>query len=188
MSRSLIESAYSINNIEHIYLRDNSEQLNSFVDVEPGNYPPRMDFEVYTHNLKKDDVFILKFDDGGRATFAVNNKEVKIIDIFLKNDFQGQSILKNIVAALRVYISKDYPTVKFITLNSLNTGIIAWHKMNFEFYNKLDKMGIRNVLSNHLQRKVDLKDLTKDEIENNNCYEVLARNNYTSIPMFLKVK
>lgn len=53
MSRSLIESAYSINNIEHIYLRDNSEQLNSFVDVEPGNYPPRMDFEVYTHNLKK---------------------------------------------------------------------------------------------------------------------------------------
>ena len=137
MSISLIENAYNINNVEHTYISGNNEQLNSFVNFDPGQYPPRMDFEICTHNLKKNDVYILKFDDGGRASFAVNNKEVKIIDIFLKDDFQGQSILKKIVNSIRACILTDHPTVEFITLNSLHTGIVLY-KFSVKFPESLE--------------------------------------------------
>lgn len=187
MYRSLIENVYNSSDIEHRLISENTEYLSSFVKVPPNTYPPRMDFEVFTHNLKKGDTYILKFGNAGRAVFAINDKEIKIVDIFLQEQFQGQSILKGIINAIKYFI-KDYPTIEFITLNSLATGIIAWHKIGFEFYNNLDRISIIQLLSVHLGYRVKLEELAKSCVESNNCYEVLVNNNLTSIPMVLKVK
>jgi len=188
MYKNLIENVYNFNDIDYNLLTNTNEELNSFVKVLPGVYPPRMNFNMLTHNLKKDNIYILKFVDKGRATFAINNKEVKIIDIFIDADYQGQSIVKDIVKFIKLEIMREYPTIEFITLNSLNTGIIAWHKIGFEFYNRLDKMGIKKIISEHLKEKIDLKDLTKDIVESNDCYQLLEDNNFSGIPMYLRIK
>lgn len=173
MYKNFIEETYNINNIEFNLLDSSEENMPSFIKVEPGEYPPRYEFEKYSHNLKKENIYILKFEGEGRATFAINKKEVKIIDMFLKDDFQGKSILKNILTTIRAFIMQDHPLVEFITLNSLPSGIIAWHKMGFEFYNKLDRISIKSILSSHLQEKVDLLNLSKKHVEDSDCYKIL---------------
>ena len=188
MYKELVELSYKTENLEPILISETPENLNCFIEANSvGAYPPRFDFEIFQHNLKKNNLYVLKWGADGVAKIAVRNRELRIIDMFLDTTFQKQSILKGMLNTIKKEVIKEYTTVKYITLSSLPSGIVAWHKMGFEFYNILDKVKVRNALSEHLGYRVDLKSITKDELENRGCYDILQNKDCSSIAMYMEI-
>jgi hypothetical protein len=175
MTQTEIESVYTKSDLEPLFLSSEQNYKNSFLDAPSGEYPPQKPFSIYTHNLKKDGSYILKRVENGRATIAVADDEANIVDIFLDTDFQGNGIVEEIVTNLYIDIKDEFINIKNISLASLSSGIIAWHKMGFEFYNLADKKAVRTALSNALGRRVNIKDVTKDEFEEYNLSDVIQQ-------------
>lgn len=192
MNKNDIEDIYNKSGLVSLFLSQQSESKNSFLDAPAGAYPPRKEFDFYTHNLKKDDKFILKHGINGRATLAIASDEANIVDIFLDPAFQNEGIVKNVVTNLYIDIKDTFLNVKNLSLSSLSSGIIAWHKMGFEFYNLADRQIVRTALSKALSRKVKIKDITKDEFEKHNLEKVLKDalklNQSGNIPMYREIK
>lgn len=191
MTNADIENIYRLSNIDPTLISQQQSEKNSFLDAPVGEYPPRKPFECYTHNLKKDNNYILKHGENGRATLAVASDEANIVDMFLDPDFQTQGIVKNVVTNLYVDIKDNFFTIKNLSLASLSSGIIAWHKMGFDFYNLADRQIVRTALSNALERKVNIKDVTKEEFEEHNLSDVikdaLELNQRGNIPMYREI-
>lgn len=191
MTNADIENIYRASHIDPILISQHQSEKNSFLDAPAGAYPPRKPFDFYTHNLKKGDDYILKHQENGRATLAIANDEANIVDMFLESEFQGEGIAKSIVTNLYVDIKDNFFTIKHLSLASLSSGIIAWHKMGFDFYNLADRQIVRTALSNALRRRVNIKDVTKEEFEEHNLSDVikdaLALHQRGSIPMYREI-
>lgn len=109
------------------------------------------------------------------------------MDIFIKNYYQQKGITKELIYNLRYFIEKEYPSIKFITLFSLPTGVIAWYKIGFDFYHPKHKLQIKTLLAKILNKKIDIKSVSKKEIEETNFYNIVEEK-IGYIPMYLKVK
>jgi len=191
MRNTDIENIYKASNVDPTLISQYQSEKNSFLDAPAGEYPPRKPFELYTHNLKKGDDYILKHKENGRAILAIANDEANIVDMFLDTEFQGEGIVKSIVTNLYVDIKDNFFTIKNLSLASLSSGIIAWHKMGFDFYNIADKHIVKTALSNALERRVNIKDITKEEFEEHNLSDVikdaLNLNQRGNIPMYREI-
>lgn len=179
MGKKQVEETYEKSKINAILIDSITENKKCF--VKRPFY--REKFEVFSHSLKIKEDFILKHEKNGRAKIATSENEIRIEDIFLKGEFQGKGVLSKIVKYLKEEVYK-HETQKYITLISLPSGIIAWYKIGFDFKNKLDKISIENTLTKVLKRKVSLEQLTKQELEQNDCYSALAN----GVQMFMRVK
>lgn len=179
MGKKQVEEAYSKSKIDATLVDSTTENMKCF--LKRPFY--REEFEVFSHSLKIKQDFILKHEENGKARIATSDNEIRIEDIFIKEEFQGKKILSKIVKYLKEEVYK-HETQKYITLISLPSGIIAWYKMGFDFKNKLDKISIENTLTKVLKRKVFLEELTKQELEQNNCYSALTN----GVKMFMRVQ
>ena len=165
------------------------EELNCFLKTQQDTdeYPERLHFNIYTFkDVKKDNKYILKYKDS-RLIFSINDKIVKIIDIFIHNTYQQKGIAKELVYNLKYFIEKEYPSIEFITLSSLPTGVIAWYKIGFDFYHPKHKLQIKTILAKILNKKIDIKSVSKQEVEETNFYDIVWEK-IGYIPMYLKVK
>lgn len=186
MYKNLVEQSYSDSGIGYIYRAESEQELNCFVKSPPLAYPPKFSFEVYEHTLKKDDEFILKFGDGGRAVVAVRDDEFRIIDMFLSSEYQNKGILKAFIREIKVKIFSEYPTIRYVTLSAISSGIIAWHKIGFEFYVIAHKNRVRAILSKAVGRIDEVANFSKEEIEESSGYEALEV--LSGVPMYMEVK
>ncbi len=193
MTRSDLEVVYKSSDLDPLFMSQEQNDKNSFLDAPVGAYPPRKPFDIYTHNLKKDDSYILKRGSKGRATIAIATDEANIVDMFLDTDFQGEGIVKEIITNLYIDIKDSFFSIENISLASLNSGIIAWHKMGFDFYNLADRQIVRTALSKALGRKVNIKNITKAEFEEHELESVIkaafaAEENATgNTPMYREI-
>lgn len=166
------------------------EELNCFLKTQPdtNEYPERLLFETHKFkDVKKEKHYILKHT-GDFLVFSINNKIVRISHISIKNSYQQKGIAKELIHNLKYFIEKEYPTIESFTLYSLATGVIAWHKIGFEFFNTKDKLLVKTILSKLLGKNVNLKKISKEEIESTQFYDILEEKNHSYIPMVLKVK
>lgn len=184
--KSLIEDAYEASGLEQIFIDKKEEGLNCFIKVSNDVYPPRYEFEIYEHNLKKDNIFILKFGEKGRAVMAISADELRIIDIFLAENWQNKKILSGLIIEMKKKVAKDFKDIKYITLASIGSGVVAWHKIGFEFYTKKHEKLVRTILSKKLRRVGEIKSFTKEELESNDCYKELEF--LGNIPMYMEIR
>ena len=168
----LFDKVYKKTNIEYESVDTKCEELNCFIKVPPNTYPPKIDFEIYYYKgVKQKNIYILKFDKEGKICFSINNKILRITDIFIKPQMQNKGIMSKILSHLVYFIKNEYPTINYITLKSLASGIIAWYKLGFEFYNKTDKIIIKNILSLMINIKIkDLKEISKHKLKQINFF------------------
>ena len=189
MMRADIERVYKKSGLESLYISQKENERHSFLDAPVGSYPPRKLFDCYEYNLKKDGYYILKYAETARAVIAVASDEATIVDIFLDPHFQGKKITSDIVRNLYIDIKDNFFDIKNISLASLSSGIIPWHKMGFDFYNLSDRQSLRTALSKALGRRVDLKNITKDEFIEHNLEAVIDETfaDKGNIPMYMEI-
>ena len=157
------------------------EELNCFLKTQPDidEYPERLQFKTYMFkDVKKEDKYILKYKENF-LIFSINNKVVRIVDIFLADSHQQKGIAKELIQNLRYFIEKEYPSIEFITLYSLETGVIAWYKIGFDFFHPKHKLQIKTILANILNKKIDIKSVSKKEIEETDFYDIVEKKSAT---------
>jgi len=189
MYLKLFDKTFKKCNITYESYDRRDEELNCFLKTQPdtNEYPERLHFETYMFkNVKKEEEYILKIKDDF-LIFSINDKIVRIVDIFIKDTYQQKGIAKELINNLKYFIEKEFPNIEFITLYSLGSGVIAWYKIGFEFYNPKQRLLIKTLLVKILNKKTDLKSVSKKEIEQTNFYELIEQN-IGYIPMYLKVK
>ena len=181
-------------------LKSDTYELNCFIKSERiGSYPPRISFVHKWHSIKQDHKSILK--QSSRALFCFNDEIMYISDLFLDKEYQSKGITKSIVLSSIYSIEKDFPSIKYITLKSLSSGILPWHKIGFDFYQIKDKIRIEELLEDYLidikeidedvvadllnLKTVDIKNLKDNKI---NFDEYLQKNGINIIPMYIEVK
>lgn len=163
MTKDEVEALYTSSGLSSFFISEESRNYSSFLDAPPTAFPPRKEFDFFTHNLKKDGAYILKNFEKGRATLAFSRDEAHIVDMFLHKDSQGDGTVRQIVSNLYVDLKDNYIQVKNISLSSLSSGIIPWHKMGFSFYNHLDRQIVRTAISKAIGKIVNVKDVSKDD-------------------------
>ena len=165
------------------------DKLHCFLKTQPDTdeYLEKLLFKIHKFkDVKKENQYILKHT-GDFLVFSINNKIVRISHISIKNSYQQKGIAKELIHNLKYFIEKEYPTIESFTLYSLATGVIAWHKIGFEFFNTKDKLLVKTILSKLLGKNVNLKKISKEEIEETNFYDIV-KEKIDHIPMVLKVK
>jgi len=185
----IFDNTFEKCNITYDNYNKREEELNCFLKTQPNTdeYPKRLQFETYIfESVKKENQYILKRKEDF-LIFSTNNKIVRIVDIFIKNSHQQKGIAKELIHNLRYFIEKEYPFIEFITLFSLPTGVIAWYKIGFDFYHPKYRLQIKTILAKILNKKVDIKSVSKKEIEETNFYDIV-KEKIGYIPMYLKAK
>ena len=174
--------------------------LNCFVKSETiGGYPLRIFFEHIWHNIGQNGVSILK--NNTKALFCFHDEIIYISDIFLDSSYQNKGIVKSIILSIKSIIKTEHKRVKYISLKSLSSGIVAWYKMGFEFYQLKDKMKVQELLEDYL---IDVKRINESDIDSflnlktidikylkDNSIDFdqyLNSNNIDLIPMLMEIK
>jgi len=184
--KNLIEKSYKKSDLTFNLDKNYCEDKQCFVKVKPNEFPSRLNFEIYWHKLYKNGEIIL--NNSSYAVFMINNKVVYISDIYLKDNFKNKGITKKIIKHLLYFIYSEFSNIEYISLKSLAKSILIWYKIGFEFYNSLDDKRIKYLIYKKVGKKVDLKKIKVEDIQNLEINEMLESNIEYSVPMYIKIK
>ena len=190
ISIKIFEQTFKKCNINYHSVEAVIEKLHCFLKIKPDikEHPERLEFITYKFKgIQKNKKYILKFKSNS-LVFSINNEILKIVDVFIDKNFQQKGIIKELLNYLKYFIQKEYPSIEFISLKSLPSGVIAWHKIGFEFFYKKHRLQVKTILTKILKKKIDLKTISKKEIEEINFYDILEKEIIGYIPMYLRIK